>query len=160
MFKSDIPQYHTTDHPHLEAEHYASLVAQTMKNPPAMWDTWVWSLGQDDPLEKRMGTHSGILPGEFHGQRSLVGYSTWITKSQVWLMSNTFSFIICATVVSLVATCPELTLKSHFSLEIPWHTWNWIKCKNIHIKLKIKFICQVTIYPILVCYFIWNSREN
>ena len=30
----------------------ASLVAQLIKNPPAMWETWVWSLGWEDPLEK------------------------------------------------------------------------------------------------------------
>ena len=33
------------------------------------------SLGQEDPLEKEMGTHSSIMPGEFHGWRGLVGYS-------------------------------------------------------------------------------------
>ena len=32
-------------------------------------------LGREDPLEKGMATHSGFLPGEFHAQRSLVGYS-------------------------------------------------------------------------------------
>ena len=42
-----------------------------------MWEMWVWSLGQEDPLEQGMATHSSILPGEFHGQRSLVGYSPW-----------------------------------------------------------------------------------
>ena len=39
----------------------ASLVAQLVKNLPAMWETWVQSLGQEDPLEKGMGTHSSIL---------------------------------------------------------------------------------------------------
>ena len=39
----------------------ASLVAQMVKNLPAMWETWVQSLGQEDPLEKGMATHSGIL---------------------------------------------------------------------------------------------------
>ena len=37
------------------------LVTQTVKNPPAMQETWVRSLGQDDPLEKGMATHSSIL---------------------------------------------------------------------------------------------------
>ena len=45
----------------------ASLVAQLVKNLPAMWDTWVRSLGWEDPLEKGRATHSSILPGEFHG---------------------------------------------------------------------------------------------
>ena len=38
---------------------------------------WFQSLGQVDPLEKEMATHSRILPGKFHGQRSLAGYSPW-----------------------------------------------------------------------------------
>ena len=39
----------------------ASLMVQWVKNPPAMWESWVRSLGWEDPLEKRMATHSGIL---------------------------------------------------------------------------------------------------
>jgi len=39
----------------------ASLVAQMVKNLPAMWETWVWSLGWEDPLEKGTATHSTIL---------------------------------------------------------------------------------------------------
>ena len=38
-----------------------SLVAQLVKNPPAMQETWVQSLGEKDPLEKEMATHSSIL---------------------------------------------------------------------------------------------------
>ena len=45
----------------------ASLVSQTVKNLPAMQETWVWSPGWEDPLEKEMA---------LHGQRSLVGYSS------------------------------------------------------------------------------------
>ena len=43
--------------------HYSctSLVAQTVKNPPAMWETWVQSLGWEDPLQEGMATHSSIL---------------------------------------------------------------------------------------------------
>ena len=40
---------------------WASLVAQTVKNLPAMQETWVRSLGWDDPLEEGMATHSNIL---------------------------------------------------------------------------------------------------
>ena len=39
----------------------ASLVVQMVKNPPAMWETWVRSLGWEDPLEEGMATHSSIL---------------------------------------------------------------------------------------------------
>ena len=38
-----------------------SLVAWTVKNPPAIQEAWVQSLGQEDPLEKQMTTHSSIL---------------------------------------------------------------------------------------------------
>ena len=51
-------------------------VAQMVKNLPVK-ETWTRSLGQEHPLEKGMATHSSILPGEFHGQRSLAGYSLW-----------------------------------------------------------------------------------
>jgi hypothetical protein len=51
-----------------------------VKNPPAMQETWVQSLGFD-PLEEGMATHSSILAMENpHGQRSLVGYSPWCGK--------------------------------------------------------------------------------
>ena len=46
---------------------WASLVAQLVKNQPAMRETWVQTLGQEDPLEKGMATHSSIL--------------AWVTKS-------------------------------------------------------------------------------
>ena len=39
----------------------ASLVAQLVKNPPAMWETWVRSLGWEDPLEMGTATQSSIL---------------------------------------------------------------------------------------------------
>ena len=39
----------------------ASLVAQRLKHLPPMWETWVRSLGWEDPLEKEMATHSSIL---------------------------------------------------------------------------------------------------
>ena len=38
-----------------------SLIAQSVKNLPAVQETWVRFLGQEDPLEKEMGTHSSIL---------------------------------------------------------------------------------------------------
>ena len=43
---------------------WASLVAQMVKNETTMWETWVQSLGWEDPLEEGMATHSSILAGE------------------------------------------------------------------------------------------------
>ena len=56
---------------------WASLVTQMVKNLPAMWETQVWSLDQEDPLKKGMATYSVFLSGEFHGQKSLAGYNPW-----------------------------------------------------------------------------------
>ena len=39
----------------------AFLVAQIIKNPSALWETWVWSLGWEDPMKEGMATHSSIL---------------------------------------------------------------------------------------------------
>ena len=54
--------------------HETSLIAQMVKNPLAMQETWIRSLGQKDPLEKVMATQ---LQYSCHGQRSLTGYSPW-----------------------------------------------------------------------------------
>ena len=53
----------------------ASLVAQMVKNPPAMQETQVQSLGWEDPLEKEWLPTPVFLPGEFHGHWRLAGYS-------------------------------------------------------------------------------------
>ena len=65
---------------------WASLVAQSIKNLPAMGKTWVQSLGWEDPLEKRTATHSSILaqrmpwteepgrlPSDFHYKKGFLG---------------------------------------------------------------------------------------
>ena len=69
-----------------------------VKNLLAMQETWVQSLGQEGPLEKWKPTPV-FLPGKFHGQRSLVGYSEWDhkesdTNEQTFFLSVNFSFKI------------------------------------------------------------------
>ena len=60
-----------------------------VKNPPAMQETWVQSLGQEDPLEEEMATHSGIpaweipwteKPGKLHSMASQTVRYEWVTK--------------------------------------------------------------------------------
>ena len=51
------------------------MMAQMVKNPPAMQDTWVRSLGWEDPLEEGMATHSSIVAWRIPMDR--VGYSPW-----------------------------------------------------------------------------------
>ena len=54
-----------------------SLVAQMVKNLPAMQEAQVQSLGQEDPLEKRMATHSSILAWRMPWTEEPGGYSLW-----------------------------------------------------------------------------------
>ena len=63
---------------------WASFVAQLVKNLPAMWETWVWSLGWEDPLEK--GLPAPVFwPGEFHGMYSPWGHKESETTEQLSL---------------------------------------------------------------------------
>ena len=45
----------------MKSSYYLTKVAQKVKNPPAMWETWVQPLGWEDPLEEGLATHSSIL---------------------------------------------------------------------------------------------------
>ena len=58
----------------------ASLLAQTVKRLPAIWETWLRSLGQEDPLEKEMAPHSSTLAWKIPWTERLVCYSPWSRK--------------------------------------------------------------------------------
>ena len=61
--------------------HRASLVAQMVKNLPAMQETWVRSLGREEPLEKGMAIHCSSLAWRIPWtEKSLSGYSPWSCK--------------------------------------------------------------------------------
>ena len=68
-----------------------SLVAQLVKNPSAMQETWVRFLAWKDSLEKGKTTHSSILTGEFHGLYSLWGQRESDTTERVSL--SLFAFM-------------------------------------------------------------------
>ena len=59
--------------------------SSVVKNLLAKQETWVRSLGQEDPLEKEMEPTPVFLPEESHEQRSLAGYTPWIAKNQTRL---------------------------------------------------------------------------
>ena len=63
----------------------ASLVAQTVKNPCAMWETWVRSLGWEDPLEEGMATHSSILAWRIPWTEEPGGLRSRVVKSRIQL---------------------------------------------------------------------------
>ena len=62
---------------------WASLVPQMVKNPPAMWETWVQSLGCEDPLEEDMGIDSSFLAWRIPMDRGAWGATVHgVTKSR------------------------------------------------------------------------------
>ena len=68
-----------------------SLVAQTVKRLPTMRETWVRSLGQEDPLEKEMATHSSTLAWKISWMEEVgAGYYHGATKS--WARLSDFTF--------------------------------------------------------------------
>ena len=62
------------------SEAQTSLVAQMVKHLSTMRETWVRSLGWEDPSRRKWQSTPVLLPGKSHGQRSLVGYSPWTRK--------------------------------------------------------------------------------
>ena len=91
---------------------WVSLMAQMVKNPPAMWETWVGSLGWEEPLEEGMATHSSILARRIPRDRG-----TWqatvhgVAKSQTRLSNFTFTFtthIRASLIAQLVKNPPSM----------------------------------------------------
>ena len=77
---------------------WASLVSQLVKKLPAMQETWVWSLGWGDPLEKGMATHSNILAWRIPRGHKELDTTDWLSLSCSWPTSPRFmlerSFLI------------------------------------------------------------------
>ena len=99
----------------------ASLVAQTVKNLPAMRETQVWSLGLEDPLEKVMATHSSILPWKIQWTEDPGGLQSmglqraghdWVTN--IWRVEM-------GKVMNMACMFP-------ISWSVGWFTeWEWVK---------------------------------
>ena len=70
----------------------ASPVAQMVKNLPAMQETQVWSLGQEDTLVKEMVTHSSTLPWRIPWTEEPGNYSSWGCKELNMAEQLTFTF--------------------------------------------------------------------
>ena len=99
----------------------------------------VWFLGQEDPLEKGMATHSGILPAEFHGQRTWwaiqsLGSETvrhdWATEQLTLLLS----FSLSKRHTQVVLTPKDLPQDSHVSFSHMHRTYSCTKKKRILLK--------------------------
>ena len=84
---------------------FASLVAQLVKNLPVMRETWVRSLGWEDPLEKEKATHSSILAWR-------IPWTVQFMGSQSWTQLRNFHFTIKRDIRI------DLTLNSSFSKSV------------------------------------------
>ena len=86
-----------------------------VKSLSAVQETWVWPLGQVDPLEKGLGTDNcNILAGKFHGQRSLAVYSTWEQRVGHNWATNTFQNSVSSEIILHFIDGSMQTLLKHF----------------------------------------------
>ena len=74
---------------------WTSLVAQLVKNPPAMWETWVWFLGGKIPWRRERLSSSVFWPGEFHALHSPWGckeldMTEWLSLHFTWIPQCAF----------------------------------------------------------------------
>ena len=113
-----------------EIYHYllgASLVAQLVKNPPAMWETWVWSLGWEDPLKKGMATHSSVL-----AWRIPWTYSLWGCKESD--TTERLSYLLNISILKLTYSLFKVILKRNLTLH---HT---CKAESLFIRRRYHYI--------------------
>jgi len=112
---------------------WVSLVAQTVKNLPIMQEIWVWSLGQEDPLEKGMATHSSILAWRIPWtERSLVGYGPWGRRvgHNEWLSLTHSIFNVYTNPLGIWVECRLWFAGSSPRAKIPhfWQAPRWCQC--------------------------------
>ena len=101
-----------------KSKSWASLVAQLVKNLPALWETWVWSLGWEDPLEKGTATLSSILAWRIPWTAQSMGmqrvghdWATFTFTERVW-MFYTFIKSLISIVNSLELDVLEFSTKN------------------------------------------------
>ena len=98
-------------------------VAQTVKSLPVVRETRVPSLGWETPLEKGLAIYSTVfLPGEFHGQRSLAGYSLWGCKELNLTESHTHTHTHTHTHATVRGVAKSWTWLSHTHTHTHRHT--------------------------------------
>ena len=106
----------------------AFLVAKLKKNLLVMQETWVWSLGQEDPLEKGMATHSSILAWRSPWTEEPGGLQFMESqKSQTRLSDQHFQRILRR----CVYVCVFYSVWGHFGKPDPSHPISWSPCKPL-----------------------------
>ena len=120
---------------------WASLVAQMVKNSPAMWESWVWSQGWEDPLEKGTATHSSVpawrIPWtEEPGRLQSMGLQsrTWLTFAfTTWKLCSFFSAYSCLCSHYRCSWLPGLGGQYHEDLTFDWHM-NRYSCRETELR--------------------------
>ena len=113
-----------------------------------MQETWVWSLGQEDPLEKEIATHPSTLAWKSHGQRSLVEYSPWGRKESDTTDWLHFHFCIWQRLQSKVK-CSEY-LKSSLNEKFYLRKWPLLT-SSVAITLPTKVcIVKALVFPVVM----------
>ena len=107
--------------------YWASLMAQMVKNLPAKQEMQVRSLGWENPLEEGMATHSSILPGECHRQRSLAESVHRVTKS--WTQLKLLSIHTHMSIHPRTLYCPPCLMGQQA------FTKGGKKCPRLHLSL-------------------------
>ena len=101
----------------------ASPVVQSVNNLPAMWETWVQSLGQEDPLEEGMATHTSILAWRIPMDRGAwEGYNPRCRKESGTTRRLSTKHLPWSRVVKCKIHLPITTLLSH---PLPQRLWAW-----------------------------------
>ena len=115
-------------------------MAQLVKNLPAMWETWVWSLGWEDPLEKGKATHSNILAWRIpwtivHGVAK--SQTQWNEVGSILFSLKGLIEACCAVLCLVTQSCPTLCNSVDFSLPgLPVHGHSlgkntWVGCRAL-----------------------------
>ena len=111
-----------------------------VKNMPAVQETWVRSLDRKDPLEKEMATPVS-LPGEFHGQRSLVVPTPWRQSGQTHSILYPVEIIQCMMTYSFPAGWPWASNLASVGSSLVWQVQQHlrhqaaVRSKRVNIKL-------------------------
>ena len=129
-----------------------SLVSQVVKCLPAMWETWVQSLGWEDPLEKEMATHSSILawktplmeePGRLQSMESQRVAHDWGTSLHFKLLNLDLESPSYIRAGRFIKRCWVLTSGDDIVSYGLWSPFLWDSTEKIHHPFFLKYTCYL-----------------
>ena len=137
---------------------WASLVAQRLKHLPGMWETWVQSLGREDPLEKEMATHSSTLAWripwrEESGRLQSMGSQR---VGHDWATYLTLPYLIPISAIIRVRFCfilPCFIFVSFYHVVIKYELW----VRNGHTSLLSTILLELALRSTCILRSSWKS---